>query len=149
MSGPTEIFQNFISDPRSMFPKMVRTKNAFHFLQYFMGTFRRMFRNKTEMIEHFNYYDDQVKGTDCHIQEELDFARFKSYFDRYTRTHYNPEIRIIFAIMTKDSSHMTVEFHVTSQSWFGFEDHFHMIIRAVNDENVGWGVRYLSMAFNC
>ncbi|KAF1762400.1 hypothetical protein GCK72_010662 [Caenorhabditis remanei] len=114
-----------------------------------MGTFRQMFRNKTQVIDHFNYYDDQVKGNDCYIQGGLDFTRLKDYFEKYAKTHHDPKISVIFAVMTKDAIHMTAEFHVSSQTWLGFEDHFHMLIRAVNDDAVGWGVRYLSMAFNC
>ncbi|CAL2036150.1 unnamed protein product [Caenorhabditis brenneri] len=140
---------NWISDPRSMFPKVARTKSSFHFLHFYMATFRQMFDSPKETTNHFNYYDDQVKGTDCNIQGELDYTRLRDYFEHYARTHHNPKIDIIFAIMTKNGAHMTVEFHVTSQTLMGFEDHFHMIIRAFNDDVTGWGVRYLSMAFNC
>uniref|UniRef100_A0A1I7T8N0 SnoaL-like domain-containing protein n=1 Tax=Caenorhabditis tropicalis TaxID=1561998 RepID=A0A1I7T8N0_9PELO len=141
---------NIVSDPRSLFPKVSRTKSAFHFLHFFMGTFRHMFdKNKTETINHFNYYDDQVKGNDCHIKGELDFTRLKDYFDKYVRTHRDPQITVIYAVMSKDGVHMTVDFHVTSKTWLGYRDHFHMIIRAFNDETVGWGVRRLNMAINC
>ena len=129
------LFQRIISDPRSMFHKVMRTKSAFHFIHFFMGTFRQMFRNKTQVIDHFNSYDDKVKGNDCYIQGGLDFTRLKDYFEKYAKTHHDPKISVIFAVMTKDAIHMTAEFHVSSQTWLGFEDHFHMLIRAVN---VSW-----------
>ncbi|CAI2348339.1 unnamed protein product [Caenorhabditis sp. 36 PRJEB53466] len=149
LSGECAVTANFISDPRSMFPKVMRTKNAFHFLHFFMGTFKQMFRSKMEIIDHFNYYDDHVKGFMCYTDKALDYAQLKAYFERYAATHSNPKISIAFAVITEDGLNMTVDFDVRTSTWFGLEDQFLLVINAYNDTTVGWGVRSLSMEFDC
>uniref|UniRef100_A0A8R1I848 Uncharacterized protein n=1 Tax=Caenorhabditis japonica TaxID=281687 RepID=A0A8R1I848_CAEJA len=132
-----------------MFPKVSRTRNAVLFLQYFITTFKHMFQNSRPAAdEHFDYYDEQVKGYECYIGEmgygtttHQDFkllsitncsAHLKLYFERYVASHSDPQIEVIYAVMTRDGMNMHVEFHVTTMTWFGFSDHFHIIINAYN-----------------
>ncbi|ULT99524.1 hypothetical protein L5515_003539 [Caenorhabditis briggsae] len=129
---------------------MIRTKSAHQFITFYMGTFRDFFKNTSNIMYHFNYYDEGVKGIGCYMEKEMDYTRLRSYFERYATTHRDPEIKVIAALMIRGGAHMTAEFHVTTkQKWLGFKDHFHIVVRVVNDETVGWGVRHLNMAFDC